>query len=103
MPTSLAFLKPHCCPCPASLGLSTATKLALTLLIGLLGSEASEFAGERPRLGGEVDEVDVSVVLVSNIARRFRTPPGPEVWLLADMTGVREVISYKALAEDFVV
>lgn len=36
VPTSLAFLSPHCWPCPASPGRSTATKLALTLLTGRL-------------------------------------------------------------------
>jgi hypothetical protein len=79
-PTSLAFLSPHCRTCPASAGRSTATKLALTLLTGRLEREASEPTGDRPRLGGDVDVVR-SLVLFSNIARRFRTP-----LLLVDMT-----------------
>jgi hypothetical protein len=89
IPTSLAFLSPHCWPCPASAGRSTATKLALTLLTGRLESEASEPAGDRPRLGGDVD-VAGSPVLFSNIARRLRTP----VLLLANMT-VRFVVSQR--------
>ena len=66
-------------------GLSTATKLFLTLLTGLLFPDVIELFGERPRLGGEVDW---SVCLVSNIARRFRTP------LLA---GVADMTTRKAL------
>lgn len=72
MPTSLVFLNPHSCPCPASLGLSTAIKLALTLLTGLLLIETSDSAGDLPPLGGDVDR---SVALFSNIARRLRTAP----------------------------
>ena len=82
--TSLAFLKPHCCPDVNSPGRSTATKLALTLLTGLLFPELTEPLGDRPRLGGDVDW---SAPLFSNIARRFRTPPLP---VFADMT-VRKV------------
>ena len=40
---------------PFSPGRSTATKLALTLLTGLLPLENSEGFGDRPRLGGDVD------------------------------------------------
>ena len=78
--TSLVFLKPHCCADIVSPGLSTATKLALTLLTGLLLPELAELLGDRPRLGGDVDW---SGPLFSNIARRFRTPPLP---VFADMT-----------------
>jgi len=90
MDTSLAFLNPHCCPCPASPRLSTATKLALTLLTGLLEIDGSDSAGDRPRLGGDVDK---SELLFSNIARRFRTPPAPELALLADMTAEEGAMS----------
>jgi hypothetical protein len=58
--------------------------IALQLLLPLCRRRslflASESAGDRPRLGGDV-EVARSLVLFSNIARRFRTP-----LLLADMT-----------------
>ena len=77
--TSLAFLRPHCGGCPRSPGFSTATKLALTLLTGLLFPETAELLGDRPLLGGDVEW---SRFLFSNIARRFRTPPA----LLADIT-----------------
>lgn len=77
--TSLAFLRPHCGGCPRSPGFSTATKLALTLLTGLLFPETAELLGDRPLLGGDVEW---SPFLFSNIARRFRTPPA----LLADIT-----------------
>ena len=79
--TSLALLKPSIGAPPFSPGRSTATKLALTLLTGLLLFEISEGLGDRPRLGGEVEW---SLALFSNIARRFLTPPLPE---FADMTG----------------
>ena len=53
--TSLALLRPRIGGPPFSPGRSTATKLARTLLTGLLLLETSEALGERPRLGGEVD------------------------------------------------
>lgn len=77
--TSLALRRPRMGAPPFSPGLSTATKLVRTLLTGLLWFEISDGLGERPRLGGDVDW---SVALFSNIARRFLTPPLPE---LADM------------------
>lgn len=78
--TSLAFRKPHCGACPGCPGFSTATKLARTLLNGLLFSEFSVSSGDRPRLGGDVDWS--LEALFSNIARRFRTPEA----LFEDMT-----------------
>ena len=75
--TSLAFLRPHCEP--VSPGFSTATNDALTLLTGLELAEVTESESERPLLGGDVE---CSLFLVSNIARRFRTPPAG----LVDMT-----------------
>lgn len=77
---SLALRRPSMDAPPFTPGFSTATKLALTLLTGLLLLDISEGFGERPRLGGEVDW---SLALFSNIARRFLTPLFPE---LADMT-----------------
>ena len=53
--TSLALRRPRIGPEPFSPGRSTATKLARTLLTGLLLLESSEGLGDRPRLGGEVD------------------------------------------------
>lgn len=53
--TSLALLRPSIVGPPFSPGLSTATKLARTLLTGLLVLENSDGFGERPRLGGDVD------------------------------------------------
>lgn len=85
--TSLAFLNPHCCPEePRSLGRSTATKLARTLLTGRLGIEDSDAEGDLPRLGGETGG---SLPLFSNIARRLRTPPLLEVRLTEDMAASR--------------
>lgn len=78
--TSLALRRPRIAGPPFSPGLSTATKLARTLLTGLLPLENSEGFGERPRLGGEVDW---SLALFSNMARRFLTPLFP-----ADMAAV---------------
>jgi hypothetical protein len=78
--TSLAFRSPHCGACPGCPGLSTATKLARTLLTGVLVSEFSASNGDLPRLGGDVDWS--LEALFSNIARRFRTPEE----LLEDMT-----------------
>jgi hypothetical protein len=53
--TSLALLRPKIGAPPFSPGRSIATKLARTLLTGLLLFETSEWAGDRPRLGGDVD------------------------------------------------
>ncbi|ERR1712000_593202 len=53
--TSLALRRPSMGAPPFSPGRSTATKLALTLLTGLLPLEISEGFGDRPRLGGDVD------------------------------------------------
>jgi hypothetical protein len=78
---SEAFLIPNSCPCPTSPGLSTATKLAVTLLTGRLCADTSGSTGDRSRLGGDVERV--SPALFSNIARRFRTPPEAAV---EDMT-----------------
>lgn len=78
--------RPGCCR-PTSSGLSTDTKLALTLLTGLLEVEEAEvWYGDRPRLGGEVERV---VCLVSKMARRFLTPEEVEVAgvVPVDMTG----------------
>jgi hypothetical protein len=85
--TLLALLKPQCCPSPISLGLSTATKVARTLLTGRLWIDASERAGDRPRLGGEADRS--SECWFSNIARRFLTAPLPELPVLGDMSADR--------------
>ena len=52
--TSLVFLSPQICPSAVSPGLSTATKLARTLLTWRL-FDVSEGVVERPRLGGEPD------------------------------------------------
>ena len=87
--TSLAFLNPNRGAWPGSPGLSTATKLALTLLTGLLLLETSDKLGDRPRLGGDVDWSPLA--LFSNMARRFRTPPPPELTAAADMTAEGEI------------
>lgn len=50
---SLVLRSPSMGGAPFSPGLSTATKLALTLLTGLLPFENSEGFGDRPRLGGD--------------------------------------------------
>ena len=89
--TSLAFLKPHGCPDVMSEGLSTATKLALTLLTCLLLPELMEPLGDRPRLGGDVDRSP----LFSNIARRFRTPPLPE---FTDMTARKVLVRIEVIS-----
>lgn len=75
--TSLALRNPQCCPSSVSSGLSTTTKLARTLLTGRLWTDASERAGDCPRLGGEAGRS--SDGLFSNIARRFLTPPVPDM------------------------
>jgi hypothetical protein len=53
--TSLGLRRPSMGALPFSPGRSTATKLALTLLTGLLPLEIYEGFGDRPRLGGDVD------------------------------------------------
>ena len=49
---------------------STVTKLARTFDKGLLGSKWSEFTGDRPRDGGDVES---PFLLLSNLAKRLRT------------------------------
>ena len=96
--TLLAFRRPHCGAWPGCPGFSTAIKLALTLLKGLVFSELSVSSGDRPRLGGDVDWS--LEALFSNITRRFRTPEA----LFEDMTvegtkGQRLLVTRKVLGD----